>query len=437
MNLDLPTSIFLSRGYGVTSWNALAQGALAEWNSVGIGNPPDHQFFTVRVPTVTGDPCREDGINEVRFSASCCGMAWGDFIGMTRTWSRNGRIIETDVVFNSTIPLNAYPGPVVSASSGGTLFDFYRLALHEFGHAAGLIHPNLDGGQNVVAVMNSGNQVVGGPQSAVDHLQADDIAGAHAIGGTGGSLVAAVLPSSRSVRVGTPATAFATIINLGQAAATQCFLSPATNLSATFTYQTTSPATNKLTGTVNTPANIPAGAAQSFVFAFTPTSSIAPTDVVVNFTCANAGPAPSNSGLNTLFLSASTTPIPDVVALGATLTNDGIVDIPGPTGTGVFAVATVNVGASGLITASADTGSVGLPIILLLCQTNASTGTCLGAPAATVTTTINANATPTFGVFVTGRGSVGFAPATSRIYVRFKDAGGVTRGATSVAVRTR
>ncbi len=46
----------------------------------------------------------------------------------------------------------------------------------------------------------------------------------------------------------------------------------------------------------------------------------------------------------------------DIVALAATLKNDGIVDIPGPNGTGVFAVATVNVAVNDVITVTADTG---------------------------------------------------------------------------------
>ena len=54
-----------------------------------------------------------------------------------------------------------------------------------------------------------------------------------------------------------------------------------------------------------------------------------------------------------------------------------------------------------------------------------------------MTTQINANATPTFGVFVAGTATVPFDPANNRIFVRFKDAGLVTRGATSVAVRTQ
>jgi hypothetical protein len=57
--------------------------------------------------------------------------------------------------------------------------------------------------------------------------------------------------------------------------------------------------------------DIPANAAQTFVFALTPTAAIPATDVPLNFFCANALAAPVVSGLNTLLLSASTTPVPD------------------------------------------------------------------------------------------------------------------------------
>ena len=251
------------------------------------------------------------------------------------------------------------------------------------------------------------------------------------------NVVAAVLPSSRSVQVGTPATAFATIINAGQETATGCGISPISTIPATLSFQTTDPATNQVTGTPNTPVDIPAGAAQSFVFALTPTAPMAPTDVQLSFDCANTDPAPINTGLNTLLLSASTTPVPDIVALAATLTNDGIVNIPGTNGIGVFAVATVNVGASGSITAAADTGSATLPVVINLCETNPATGQCISAIDASVTTQINANATPTFGIFVQGNGNVPFDPAADRIFVRFKDGGGLTRGSTSVAVRSQ
>ncbi|MDE2485307.1 MAG: hypothetical protein KGL32_08720, partial [candidate division NC10 bacterium] len=101
------------------------------------------------------------------------------------------------------------------------------------------------------------------------------------------SLAAAVLPASRSVQVGTPATAFATVINLDTGLATGCSLAPAMSLPATFSYQTTDPTTNALTGSPNTPVDIAPSAAQSFVFALTPTSPIAPTDVPLSFACTN------------------------------------------------------------------------------------------------------------------------------------------------------
>jgi hypothetical protein len=250
-------------------------------------------------------------------------------------------------------------------------------------------------------------------------------------------LVAAVLPSSRSVQVGTPATAFATIINTDSNTATGCAISPITTIPATFTYQTTSSATNQITNSPNTPVDIPAVAAQSFVFALTPTAPFAPADVQLSFNCANSDPAPIISGLNTLLFSASSSPTPDLMALTATLSGDGIVNIPGPNGTGVFAVATVNLGAGDNLTISADTGGAILPVNIFICQTDPQTSACFLSPESSVNTMIGSNETPTFGVFVAAAGDISFAPETNRIFVRFKDSNNVTRGSTSVAVRTQ
>ena len=76
-------------------------------------------------------------------------------------------------------------------------------------------------------------------------------------------------------------------------------------------------------------------------------------------------------------------------------------------------------------------------VVISLCQTNAAS-VCLAAPAGSVTLPIAAGATPTFAIFVTGTGApVPFLPGQNRIFVRFKDADGNTRGSTSVAVRTQ
>ena len=142
--------------------------------------------------------------------------------------------------------------------------------------------------------------------------------------------------------------------------------------------------------------------------------------------------------VTSLILSASAVPVPDIVALSATLNNNGIVDIPGAAGTGVFSVATINLGSSGSIQVTADTGNPGFPLGLSLCQTDPVSGQCITAVQPAVVTTIGPGETPTFAFFAAGDGNVvSFDPANRRIFVRFSEGvGGPIRGATSVAVRT-
>jgi len=251
------------------------------------------------------------------------------------------------------------------------------------------------------------------------------------------ALVAAVLPVSRSIEVGGTATAFATIINPSASDLSGCFVTSATALPASFTYQTTNPATNALTGTANTPVSIPAGGSQSFVFALTANAAFPPTTVTLGFECTYADTAAVEPGLDTLLLSASTTPVPDVVALVATASNDGILHISGTNGVGAFAVATINLGAGSAITASANTAGASLPLTLAICETNPTTGQCLAAAGPSVTATIGANQTPTFAIFAGAGGAIAFNPANSRIFVQFTDPSGAVRGKTSVAVETQ
>jgi hypothetical protein len=244
------------------------------------------------------------------------------------------------------------------------------------------------------------------------------------------TLVAAVLPSSRSVQVGTLVSAFATIINVGQQLATDCGISLLSSIPAILGYIDLE---NPWEGG---PIDIPAGAAHRFALILDSYGQTAPTDLQLRFKCANTEPAPVIPGLNTLLFSASTTPVADIVALAKTINNDGIVNIPALNGTGAFAVAAVNVGTGDSITVSADTGGVVLPINIFICQTDPKTAACLSSPESSVTTMIPSNDTPTFGLFVAGAGVVPFVPETNRIFVRFNDSSAVTRGSTSVAVRT-
>ncbi len=253
-------------------------------------------------------------------------------------------------------------------------------------------------------------------------------------------LVASVLPGGRTVQVGTVATVFATMINAGTTSLSGCQIGLPASAPAglTMTYQTTDPATNNPTGTVNTPATIAGNdGVQTFLLAFSSTVAASAPGLALNFVCTGVDPVATIVGVNTVDLLFSVTAIPDVIALAATVSNNGIVTIPFSTGgAGAFAVATDNFGVDGMITATADTGSATLPLSITVCETVPATGQCMAAPAASVTLDFMAGAEPTFSLFITASAAVPFNAAASRIFMRFLDASGVSHGATSVAVDT-
>jgi virginiamycin B lyase len=137
-------------------------------------------------------------------------------------------------------------------------------------------------------------------------------------------LVASVLPASRSVASGNTATAFATIINSGASALNNCQIVPLSSIPASFSYQTTNPSTNALTGSPNTPVTIAGGnGSQSFVIALTSNAPFTPINVALSFICNAVDAAIPLVGVNTLLLSGSATAVPDVIALSATPSGDG------------------------------------------------------------------------------------------------------------------
>jgi hypothetical protein len=256
-------------------------------------------------------------------------------------------------------------------------------------------------------------------------------------------LVASVLPSARTTTIGNAVTAFATIINSGSATATACSISLPANVPANFLYQTTNPQTNTPTGSANTPVDIPAGQGQSFFFAVTPTASIT-QEIPLLFGCTNTEPASVVFGLNTFLVTAGSTPIPDMLSIAATLSNDGIADIPGTTGTGIMATAAINISVGGTVTVVPTPTPVGQPqrslaANLTICQTNPSNGGCINpaTPGSSSTVTVGTNQTVTFGIFIQGQGqTIPFDPANTRVFV-LATQGANTVGEASVAVRTQ
>jgi hypothetical protein len=252
------------------------------------------------------------------------------------------------------------------------------------------------------------------------------------------ALVAAVEPSSRSVQTSKTATVFATMINAGPDALTNCRISllASAPTGLALTYQTTDPRTNAPTGTPNTPATLAGDAgAQTFLLSFAGTTGFSAPGLPLDFGCDGTAPAVAIPGVDTIDLAISDTPVPDIVALAATITNDGIVHVT--SSGGAFAVATSNAGAAAQITAALDTGGSVLPVVAGICQTDPDSGQCLAPPAVSVAiNSFSAGATPTFSIFLTATGTVPFNPASNRLFVRFLDASGAEHGATSVAIET-
>jgi outer membrane protein assembly factor BamB len=337
-------------------------------------------------------------------------LAWQTPIGINRDGPMASPTAIAGVVFDATGPGNTLYA--LNSSTGAELWSSSVFRGPVF------VAPAVVGGQIFIGSWD-------------DHL--------YAFGVPPTPLLASVLPDARSVALGNPATVFATMFNTGNSTLNGCQVAlPASAPSGlALTYQTTNPTTNLPIGQPNQPVSIAAGGGQSFVLAFDSSNALALSGQGLVFTCDGTTNAASIPGVDDLDLTFSSTPVADIVALSATESGNGIVQIPFSQGlAGAFAVASINVGISGGLTVSADLDGAALPITLLVCQTNPSNAQCLAPPAPSVPIMIAAGATPTFSVFATASGSVPFAPAASRVFLRFTDSNGMQHGSTSVAVAT-
>jgi hypothetical protein len=258
-------------------------------------------------------------------------------------------------------------------------------------------------------------------------------------------LLSAVLPSSRSVQATDTVTAFAVMLNHSNTLLSECGLIPITTVPAkVYGFQATDPSTNTPIGQTNQRVSIAPGATQTFYFFFSEIDSpYATTQVVLGFDCAGVSPSivgagQTIAGVNTLLITADPKPVADIITVGLTPSNDGYARIPGVGGTGLFVIASTNIGAQTQLTARVRTLDPSTPVKAVVCETNVSDGQCKSTPSPTVTRNINHNENTFWSAFVTttANASVLSDPAHNRIYFEFVDANGLVRGSTSTAVTT-
>ena len=154
---------------GFTSFNDSAVDALQTWNP----HLAHLQFSWIKNSPVT--PTEGDDEMSVIFDNKIFGSNFGSgVLAVTLLAYRNGNFEETDTVFNSAISWDSYRGGLTPP-----VYDFHRVAIHEFGHTLGLDHPDqAQPKQTVIAIMNS-------RVSDLDTLAQDDINGVTSIYDTG------------------------------------------------------------------------------------------------------------------------------------------------------------------------------------------------------------------------------------------------------------
>ncbi|MCY3821416.1 MAG: matrixin family metalloprotease [Gammaproteobacteria bacterium] len=187
---DIPVRIHL--GNLSAAWRNAAIDGLRAWNNAGAA----FAFSWSATSRAPADCERYDGTNSVIWSDTQCSLgrrlAWDDnLLAKMHFWTlrSTGAIVDADVMFNDAKRWSIYNGPL-RRSGDGSMWDFRRVATHEFGHVLGLDHPD-DHGQERTALMNS-------ETSDIDTLQADDVNGVRDLYGSDPGAAARTWWSARS-----------------------------------------------------------------------------------------------------------------------------------------------------------------------------------------------------------------------------------------------
>lgn len=193
LDATAPSDVSLPLNDGAQSWDAIAQGVIAEWNTALV-----RSRFTA-TSSASAEARYGDGVTNIIFASNVYGAPFpGRTLAITLVGPLDDdpdqvRTVEGDVLVNRALTWNSYRGPIRNSP-----VDLRRVLLHEFGHVLGLDHPDTAApAQSVAAVMNS---VV----SDTEALQADDMAGVKVLYDTPfAKPVFSTQPTARVVNAGT------------------------------------------------------------------------------------------------------------------------------------------------------------------------------------------------------------------------------------------
>lgn len=162
------------------------------------------------------------------------------------------------------------------------------------------------------------------------------------------SITGAVLPTARSVAVGEPATFFVTMVNSGTTTAVNCGPNISDGILAQSVQLRDFPLDDQLqlAGDDNASISIPAGQSQNILLELTAPASFAGT-IPLTMSC-NNGRAGYSSSVHDVQLTAIDDGISaDIIAVGLTATNDGIIQISEAGRAGIMSVAATNIARPG------------------------------------------------------------------------------------------
>lgn len=258
-----------------------------------------------------------------------------------------------------------------------------------------------------------------------------------------GRIVAAVLPGARSGYVGGPdITVFATVISRQTTPAQSCRILPPDGAPASLASRRLD-AENEPVGPLDPDFDLAEGEAMGFILILTPTDETDADGYVFfpHIRCENAELDPIE-GVNSLLLSISDSPPPDILSIAVTPSGDGVIRINSVGGVGFMSAAAVNIGAgdgvsgpgAATVLVYPDTGAAALPLTVSVCETNEA-GVCMAPRSPSVLSVIAGDA-KFFAVFARADEDEGIAfdPANARVFLRFETEDGAIRSATSAAV---